>query len=222
MYPGAEDSELAHATIASAEGGTSVQAYFNPKDLTIDKKATWKRHAHSGNNSKNADQNDGDVPEMEFTQGEPQTLQTELLFDMYEKTAVDGSDNGDQNVYTKYIAPLMTLICIDASKKRPPMCTFTWGAWGTFKGVITGLNVKYTMFLPDGTPCRATVTLNMQQAKSAMSKKEAEEANKKESQQKGAPSDGKTSPSRNQKDGMKDSDINNDGTAKPNANVPAE
>jgi hypothetical protein len=33
-----------------------------------------------------------------------------------------------------------------------------------FKGVITNLAVKYTMFLPDGTPVRATATVSLQAA----------------------------------------------------------
>ncbi len=55
--------------------------------------------------------------------------------------------------------------------KRPPMIAVVWGSkQSTFKGVVESMNVKYTMFLEDGTPRRATVSLKMKRADSATSK----------------------------------------------------
>ena len=42
--------------------------------------------------------------------------------------------------------------------------------------ILEALGVKYTLFLPDGTPVRATVNLKMKQANKLMNKKEAEGA----------------------------------------------
>src|SRR5262245_29578719 len=133
MYPGKDDIEYAKATVKSAEGGANIEVYFNPKDITIDKKVNWKKH----------ESNEYDTPEQEFTKGEPRTLGCEFLFDMYE-----GDDKGEHNVFTKYVEPLMSLALIDEAKKRPPLTTFAWGKWGTFTGVVTGLNIKYTLFMP--------------------------------------------------------------------------
>jgi hypothetical protein len=75
--------------------------------------------------------------------------------------------------------------------KRPPLLTFTWGSkFPVFKGVIENLSVKYTLFLPDGTPCRATVNLKMKQANKLLNKKEAETANKKAAEKKGTTTKG--------------------------------
>ncbi len=128
-----------------------VFAYFNPKEITIEKKVPWNKHKKSK----------GDAPTLEFTNAEPETLSVELLFDTYE---------WKEDVYEWYIEPLraMTLIDTKASgeKKRPPKVMLSWGdkKFLNFKGVITSLSVKYTMFLSDGTPCRATATISLQQA----------------------------------------------------------
>jgi len=53
----------------------SIEVYFNPKELTIDKSVPWEKH-------KNVE---GDAPTLEFTSGEPQTMRFELLFDTYEE-----------------------------------------------------------------------------------------------------------------------------------------
>jgi hypothetical protein len=42
-----------------------------------------------------------------------------------------------------------------------------------FKGVVEQLTTKYTMFLPDGTPVRATVSLRMRQAGKLLNQSES-------------------------------------------------
>ncbi len=169
FYPG-DTGTLTKAVLQATEGssaGTQIEVYFNPKEITIDKQVPWQEHKNS----------EGDAPTLEFTAGHGKELTCELMFDMFE-------DKGD--VYATYISPLEQLAFIDADLKRPPLCTFTWGSnLPTFKGVIEDLNVKYTLFLPDGTPCRATVNIKMKQADSLMNKTEAEAATKAEAQQKG-------------------------------------
>jgi hypothetical protein len=45
------------------------------------------------------------------------------------------------------------------------MCIFLWGkGFPSFMGVIESLSTKFTMFLANGTPVRATVTVKMKQA----------------------------------------------------------
>lgn len=170
--PGGEEP-LERGEIQSQEGSKEkVAFYFNPKEITIDKKVPWKPHEHT----------EGDAPTLEFTAAQPKTLNCELMFDTFEDA---------EDVHGKFISKLEQFALIDSSKKRPPLLTFTWGSkFPVFKGVIEGLNVKYTLFLPDGTPCRATVTLTMKQANKLLNKKEAEAANKKAAQKKGTTTQG--------------------------------
>jgi len=181
-YPG-DTTNLTKAQIAATEGGntTPVEAYFNPDKLSITKPVQWAPHAAA----------DTDAPPVEFTKGSAQTLTVTLTFDGFE-TATD--------VYTEYVSKLMVWTLIDSDLKRPPLCTFTWGSsmGGPFKGVIQNLKVDYTMFLPNGSPCRASVTLTMTQADKAMSKEEAKAANKKAAQKSGKTAAGATAVGRNQ------------------------
>jgi nucleoid-associated protein YgaU len=38
------------------------------------------------------------------------------------------------------------------------VCTLSWGAYDVFVGVLTNLDQRFTMFLADGTPVRATLS----------------------------------------------------------------
>jgi len=160
-YMPGDTTALVKAELAATEGSkTKVSVYFNPKEITIDKPIQWQAHKGS----------EGDAPTLEFTTGTGKSLTVELMFDMFE-------DKGD--VYATYVSQLEKLALIDDSLKRPPLCTFTWGSnMPVFKGVVADMNVKYTLFLPDGTPCRCTVNLKMTQSDSLLNKKEAEAANK--------------------------------------------
>jgi hypothetical protein len=137
-------------SISSLDSGVSVEAHFNPRELSVEKQVPWNEQKTSK----------GDKPKLEFTDAAPATLTVELLFDTYES-------GGD--VYGQYISKLEKLTQIidpgsdDKERKRPPKCMFKWGSFPPFKGVIEQLAVKYTMFFGDGTPCRATATVKMKE-----------------------------------------------------------
>lgn len=129
--------------------GPVDEVVFNPEEISIDKAVTWKKGSDS--------QNDGGS--LEFTAAEPEELSCELLFDGFETK---------ENVYTKNIAPIESLLVVDQGLKRPPMVNVTFGSGSLppFRGVISSLNTKYTMFLSDGTPVRATVNVKVKKASS--------------------------------------------------------
>ena len=159
---------LVKAKIQNEETKESVECYFNPKELTYDKAIQYKQHPNQ----------EQDESELEFTSANPQTIAFEVLFDCFE--------SDEKDVYKKYISKLESFAMVMEDKKRPPLMAFIWGsALPVFKGVIEKINVKYTLFLPDGTPTRATVQINGKRAKKLLNKKEAEAANKKMAQQKG-------------------------------------
>jgi len=153
-------NSLTRAMIRNEDTGETMTVHFNPKELSIDKSVPWQKHKTS----------ESDAPTLEFTASEPKTLGVELLFDTYET-------NPKRSVHGE-IAKLDKLCKIinKDDKKRPPMVTWTWGdKMPTFKGVVESLAVKYTMFLADGTPCRATVTLKMKEASKVVAKDEGKD-----------------------------------------------
>lgn len=140
----------ARVTIKTLEG--------NPETITFD--AASIDTGHDVNWSLKAATSDG--PLAEFIDADARWASIELFLDSYET---------GEDVTTKIPAGLSKLTLVDDKMKRPPMVTFTWGSRSpAFKGVVESMHVKYTMFLEDGTPCRATVNLKMKQASKAEAK----------------------------------------------------
>lgn len=120
--------------------GPPIDAYFNPKEIGIDKSVPWQRHRNNG----------GDAPDQEFTAGQPMSMSLELMFDMFEeKGSIIPAVQGLENLALSHA-----------------ISTFTFGNMPPVKAKIDSPKVRYTMFLPDGTPCRATVTLHIRHADS--------------------------------------------------------
>jgi hypothetical protein len=136
-------------TIKSLESNTpAVEASFNPKELSVDKTVPWDTDPASTESA----------PAVQFAGPGATALQVLL-------TLEDTSDVRSQ------VESLMQLARVDDALKRPPRVTFTWGAAHQFEGVIESLSQKYTLFLTDGTPVRATVRLRIREAKSASTRR---------------------------------------------------
>jgi hypothetical protein len=138
---------LEKAKLMNVDKGTSQDVLFNPKEYSVQKSVQWEPHKAPGL----------DTPEQEFTSGNPALLNVELFFDTYEDK---------KDVRTEHTEKIMQLALVDADKHRPPLVMFSWGGF-TFKGVVESLNLRYTMFLSDGKPCRATANLSIKEAQTA-------------------------------------------------------
>jgi len=143
--------ELARATITNLDTKKSVECMFRPKEYTFSKSNSWTQGQVTG----------GNTPQLEFSGGQPTTLAMELFFDTYE------SAKDVRKAYTNAIWDLMMVNPQTkdprTQKGRPPICEFRWGSMWSFKAVITRINQKFTLFLPDGTPVRATLSVTFQQ-----------------------------------------------------------
>ena len=131
---------LVKTVLESTEAGVKVTAWFNPKEYTVSKSVSWNQHKGSAT----------DFPNLQFTTGQPKKLKVDLFFDGYE----------DQSSVRGACRDLIKMAEMVSSLHRPPKCTFSW-ADETFNGVMDNVSVKYTMFLPDGTPVRATASVSM-------------------------------------------------------------
>ena len=87
-----------------------------------------------------------EAPIIQYVHGNTRTLSMELFFDTYE----EGKD------VSKHTDRVYNLLLIDPGTHAPPICRITWGAF-SFRGVLSQANGRFTLFLPDGTPARATV-----------------------------------------------------------------
>src|SRR5262245_14007165 len=120
---------LEKAKLINADTQDSMDVLFNPKEYSIQKSVQWEPHKAPGLN----------VPEQEFTSGNPAILSVELFFDTYEPKT-DVHEHTDK---------VMNLTLINPDKHRPPLVQFQWGTT-LFQGVLETLNLRFHMFLSDG------------------------------------------------------------------------
>lgn len=133
---------------------TKIPLHFNPPKIDVSRGRKIERAANTGANQQN-----GRVASLE-----PITLKLDaLMFDTYESrksvrdTVIDkledaivaGGGDDDDSVYT--------------------IIRFNWGQFTSsrhdshYQFLLRGFDCSYTMFLEDGTPVRATVTLRLEQ-----------------------------------------------------------
>jgi hypothetical protein len=143
--------ELVKATITNLDTDESVEVMFNPTEYSFTKSNNWQVPKKKGAN----------VPPLEFNGGNPTDLKVTLMFDTYET---------GEDVRKKYTNAIWNLAMVNEQKKdpktkkgQPPKCEFRWGTMWSFKAVLATVSQKFTMFLPDGTPVRASVDVTFKQ-----------------------------------------------------------
>lgn len=86
-----------------------------------------------------------------FKGTEKSSFTVTLFYDTYEQ----GTDVTEE---TEKIKDLLMPTVAQKSGKHPPICVFRWHQF-TYRGIITSLDQKFTMFLSNGQPVRAELTL---------------------------------------------------------------
>jgi hypothetical protein len=139
--------EKAHLQPLNVDGspkGASIKVMFNPGEYSIQKANQYAETPLLGL----------PTPIRQFSSGGAETLTLDLFFDTYEK-------GEDVRVYTEKVAGLLN---IDPELHAPPTLKFIWGKL-SFKCVLEQVTKKFTMFLADGTPVRATLGVTFKEYK---------------------------------------------------------
>lgn len=131
--------------------------YVKMKDITENsyyaKKAFYearqKMAKRSGRKESSKEKNFGKKPY--FCGTEKSQFTVTLFYDTYEA----GSDVTEE---TDVIKELLIPSVSGKSGKHPPICKFRWNNF-EYRGIITNLDQKFTMFLSNGQPVRAELTL---------------------------------------------------------------
>lgn len=108
-----------------------ITVMFNPNEYTIVAEAKYS----------------GEDNNIQFIGTEVPEFKVSLFFDTYESKM-------DVRQETKKIFALMVPSVAGKKTKRPPVCGFVWGKY-LYRGIITNLEQRFTMFLPNGVPVRA-------------------------------------------------------------------
>lgn len=126
------------------------EVLFNPNQISIQKATKWELTPTA----------ERDAPTSQFTYGEPATLSMDLFFDTYEAQR-------DVRAYTDQIYHLTT-VEQHGDLHRPPLCRLAWGDFNfsDFQWVLQSLNQRFTLFLDNGLPVRATLSCTFKQWRS--------------------------------------------------------
>ncbi len=131
--------------IRNEDTGDEFFVLFNPTQYSIEDSAKWQAQERMPRS-----------PELHYTGAERAKLSMDLFFDTYEARA-------DVREHTSKVAALLVF---DRDRHRPPVVTVSWGRGAPggvhadfpFTCVLTSLKQQFVLFLPDGTPVRATLT----------------------------------------------------------------
>lgn len=132
---------LAKAMI-TPRGEKSIPVLFNPTQYTLDQGNTLAEVGVPGLSA----------PILQYVRGNGRSLSMDLFFDTYEK----------RRDVRKHTDRIYGLLNIRGPLHRPPICTFTWGSFN-FDCVLERVGGKFTLFLSDGTPVRATLSVSFKE-----------------------------------------------------------
>lgn len=124
------------------EGGRRIEALFNPTQYNLDQGNQIAEIGVPGLGS----------PILQYVRGNARTLSMELFFDTYERQA-------DVRRHTDAI---YGLLAIDPETHAPPICLVVWGDF-SLRCVLERVGGRFTMFLTDGTPVRATLNVTFKE-----------------------------------------------------------
>jgi hypothetical protein len=129
------------AYLHAMRGGSAliIPVMFNPTELTVAMSA--KASGQGGN--------------VQFQRFGKDDFKVDLFFDTYETRS-------DVRDWTRPIVGLMAPTEGTQIRKVPPTVTFMWPS-NVFCGFIKQVVPKYTMFLEDGTPVRAELSVTFQE-----------------------------------------------------------
>jgi Contractile injection system tube protein len=133
--------------------GERLQFLFNPTEYSVSKQASWNRPTTRGAPKTSSP---------EFAGTHPASVQMEVLFDHWETSGGDVSQ--DVKKLFDWLKPTRKSLANETPE--PPVLAFDWGqsqALSWFRGYLRSVNARYTMVWGDGTPTRATASISLEE-----------------------------------------------------------
>jgi hypothetical protein len=143
-------SELVKAKLKGLEGAEDIEFMFNPNQLAFSRSMSLEQ-------SKGARTEKG-LNKTSFKHPNPYSLKISgIPIDTYE------TEESALNHINKFKKAVEFADQGKGKEKRPPIYLFTWGKEKYICCFVKTLSYKLTLFLPDGTPVRATVDLDLEE-----------------------------------------------------------
>lgn len=135
-----------------------VPCLFNPKEFSVEKSNQFAEVNIPGLSA----------PVLQFVRGNARSVSMDLFFDTYEEGTdvrlftdrITGWDAG--SMFSNLPGAAKGLMDIDSELHAPPVCLFIWGAF-LFQCIIERVSKRFTMFLPEGIPVRATLSVTLKE-----------------------------------------------------------
>lgn len=124
------------------ENESPIPVLFNPTQYSLDKSNQIAEIGIPGLGA----------PILQYVRGNSRALTMELFFDTFEQQAD----------VRKYTDKIYGLLGIKRATHVPPVCTFTWGGFN-IKCVLERVSGRFALFLADGTPVRATLSVTFKE-----------------------------------------------------------
>ncbi|MBT2245725.1 LysM peptidoglycan-binding domain-containing protein [Sphingobium sp. BHU LFT2] len=148
--------------LAGVRQGTRIKVLFNPAEYSLERANAYKATALPGLGS----------PLIQFVNGDAATLSMDLFLDDWTDPNGPPSDipllggaDGAKSVKDR-IDEIIALLDIDRTLHAPPPVRFVWGPL-RFEAVIEKIGRKTSLFRPDGTPARASLSISFKEFRAA-------------------------------------------------------
>jgi LysM repeat protein len=124
------------------ENESPIEVLFNPTQYSLEKSNQIAEIGVPGLGA----------PIPQYLRGNTRSLTMDLFFDTYEQ----------QTDVRQHTDRIYDLLRIDGTRHHPPICTFVWGTF-RFKCVLQRVSGRFTLFLADGRPVRATLGVTLKE-----------------------------------------------------------
>jgi len=139
--------------LGGADQGKEILVLFNPSEYSLERANAFKAAAVPGLGA----------PLLQFVNGEADQLSMELFLDDYtDPEGPTSKPQKEREPVAERLRALGKLLDIDRDLHAPPPVRFSWGPM-EFKAIVEKLGRKVTMFHPDGTPARATLSISFKE-----------------------------------------------------------
>jgi nucleoid-associated protein YgaU len=139
--------------LGGADEGKVISVLFNPTEYSFERSNSYKPTPVPGLGS----------PLLQFVNGESDVLSMDLFLDDYtDPKGPTSLQQKESDPVAKRLKDITKLLEIDRDLHAPPPVRFNWGPM-EFTAVIEKVGRKVTMFHPDGTPARATLSISFKE-----------------------------------------------------------